>query len=558
MRTRLLPLVFFGLFGLVGAAGAISANSTATSNWGRAIQVPGTASRGEAGTVDSVSCPAAGSCAVVGQFSYRDKYLAFVVDETKGTWGNAEKVRGIGNGLAYATSVSCATAGNCAAGGDFDGGVFVVDETNGSWGKAIKVPGIATLGSGGGVGLNAISCATPGNCAAAGEYNNSSSGAFVVDETSSHWGNAIPVPGLDTLSGGNEASVRSVSCATAGNCVAGGFYLSSDGSHAFVVNEANGDWGNAIEVPGTAALGSGGASVSSVSCAGAEDCAAGGMYVDATDRWQAFVVDEASGNWGNAIEVPGTATLNSGGRAYVNSVSCPAVGTCAAGGTYEDGANFPTGHERAFVVDETNGSWGNAIEVPGTSKPAAVAETNSISCATAGNCTASGLSYRGHGPVFVAEERNGSWGSAIAVPGVAALARDGTAAVNSVSCGAPRVCVVGGYYSPNSSPQGGFVAGSGTRPLTVPSAPHLKSAAPGNRTIKATWSRPADKGGVPIAGYRVKAKAGRHVFTCATKSKLNCTIAGLKNGTTYTVTVVAKNTVGRSKPSNSKKARPRT
>jgi hypothetical protein len=547
------------VFVFVGATGAIS-GSASTSSWGRAIQVPGTANKQGIGVVSSVSCPAAGTCAVVGQFAYGNTALAFVVNEKKGTWGNAMKVRGIGNGLADATSVSCPTAGNCAAGGWHSSDhrqVFVVDEKNGSWGEAINVPGVDSLSSGGSADLNSVSCATPGNCVAGGDYDGSVQGAFLADEKNGSWGKAISVPGMHALNGGGEATVQSVSCATAGNCSAGGFYFSSDGSHAFVVDEKNGVWGPAIEVPGTEALGSGGANVSSVSCAGAGNCAAGGMYVDATDRWQAFVVDETNGTWGTAIEVPGTATLNSGGRASVNSVSCAAAGTCAAGGTYEDGPDFPTGHERAFVVDETNGTWGNAIELPGTGTPGLAAWVSSISCATAGNCTAGGSYFRSRSEIIVAEETSGSWGNAIEVPGDTALVRDGTADVNSLSCGAHDVCVIGGYYSPNSAPQGAFVAGSGTRPLTVPSAPHLKSAAPGNMEIDVTWSKPVDKGGVPIVGYRATAKAGGHVFPCRTKSKLSCTIAGLKNGTTYTVTVTAENTVGRSKPSIAKTARPR-
>jgi len=559
MGRRLLPLLLFGLVGLAGAAGALSGNAS-TFDWGRAIRVPGTATGGDAGNVESVSCPKAGTCAAVGQFAYGKTALAFVVNERNGTWGSAMKAPGIGGGLSNATSVSCATAGNCAAGGNYADAshhqqVFVVDERHGHWGTAIKVPVTGALNA----GLNSVSCGTPGNCVAGGEYNGSKQGAFLVNETNGKWGKAILVPGLATLSGaGNEATVQSVSCATAGNCAAGGFYFSSDGSHAYVVDETSGVWGNAIEVPGTAALGSGGASVSSVSCAAAGNCAAGGMYVDATDRWQAFVVDETNGTWGTAIEVPGTATLNTGGRAYVSSVSCPAVGTCAAGGTYEDGADYATGHERPFVVDETNGSWGSAIEVPGTAAPADDGETNSISCATAGNCTAAGFYYGSHGPVFVAEETNGSWGDAIAVPGVASLDGGGGAAVNSVSCGAAGVCVVGGYTNPNHGPQMAWVAGSGTRALTVPSAPHLTSAVPGNMKIDVTWSKPSDRGGVPIAGYRATAKAGSHGFSCRTTSKLGCTIAGLKNGTTYTVTVTAENTVGRSRPSNSKRARTRT
>ena len=50
--------------------------------------------------------------------------------------------------------------------------------------------------------------------------------------------------------------------------------------------------------------------------------------------------------WGTAIEVPGTGTLNSGGFASVQSVSCAGAGACAAGGSYKDGA----GAYQAFVA----------------------------------------------------------------------------------------------------------------------------------------------------------------------------------------------------------------
>ena len=106
-----------------------------------------------------------------------------------------------------------------------------------------------------------------------------------------------------------------------------------------MVSETNGSWGNAVEVPGTATLNSGGnAKVDSVSCAAAGACAAGGYYKDGSGNHQAFVVSETNGSWGNAVEVPGTATLNSGGSASVNSVSCAAAGDCTAGGYYADGS----------------------------------------------------------------------------------------------------------------------------------------------------------------------------------------------------------------------------
>ncbi len=63
----------------------------------------------------------------------------------------------------------------------------------------------------------------------------------------------------------------------------------------------------------------------------------------------------AAGPWGRAIEVPGLGALNKGGDAQVTSVSCASAGDCAAGGYY-------TGRGSAgFVVSEQNGVWGTAI-----------------------------------------------------------------------------------------------------------------------------------------------------------------------------------------------------
>ena len=162
------------------------------------------------------------------------------------------------------------------------------------------------------------------------------------------------MPGTATLNSGGFAEVFSLSCAAAGDCAAGGFYKDGSGhDQAFVVSETNGSWGDAIEVPGTATLNSGGdARVFSISCAAAGDCAVGGRYTDGSGNDQAFVVSETNGSWGNAIEVPATATLNSGGNADVNSVSCAAAGDCAAGGDYYDGSS----HYQAFVVNSTASS----------------------------------------------------------------------------------------------------------------------------------------------------------------------------------------------------------
>ena len=119
-----------------------------------------------------------------------------------------------------------------------------------------------------------------------------------------------------------------------------------------MVSQVNGKWGTAREVPGTAALNTGASSAAivsvSVSCRSAGNCSAGGDYTDSTGHRQVFVVSQVNGTWGKAIEVPGTATLNTS-RAEIKSVSCGSAGNCSAGGYYTDSS----GHGQAFVASQT-------------------------------------------------------------------------------------------------------------------------------------------------------------------------------------------------------------
>jgi hypothetical protein len=377
-----------------------------------------------------------------------------------GTWGTAEEVPGTAalsqGGTAQVTSVSCPTAGSCGAVGFYSDPTgpfqaFVVSKADGTWGTAAEAPGTAALNQGGNAAMGSVSCASAGNCSAGGSYVNSLSytEAFVISETNGSWRQAKEVPGTAALNRGHMAVTNSVSCPSAGNCSAGGYYTdSSDHQQAFVISEVNGSWGTAVELPGIAALNAGGsAEITSVSCASAGNCSAGGYYTDASGKLQVFVAGQANGAWHPAIEVPGTAALNQDGRAVINSVSCRSAGNCSAGGSYTQ----ITADEQAFVVTETNGTWGTAEEVPGTAalNTGGSASTLSVSCASAGNCSAGGsyLDSSGDQP-FVVSETGGTWGSAEPVPGVAALDQGATyAATTSLSCASAGNCSAGGVYT---------------------------------------------------------------------------------------------------------------
>ena len=184
------------------------------------------------------------------------------------------------------------------------------------------------------------------------------------------------MPGTPALNGGGNASVSSVSCPSAGNCAAGGYYYGAGGNReAFVVSEKNATWSNAREVAG--ALNTDGfAEVGTISCPTPGNCGAGGLYDAKTHGGltEGFVVSEKNGSWSGAQEVAGK--LNAGGDGAVTSVSCRAAGYCTAGGYYLSGLSG--GKYQAFAVSEAKGVWGGAGELPGTGALNAGGEAGSV------------------------------------------------------------------------------------------------------------------------------------------------------------------------------------
>ena len=475
--------------GQPAAVRAAGAQGVAIGSWGKAIAVPGLAALNTGGdaSVTTVSCASAGNCAAGGDYAGHrgvERDQGFVADERNGRWGTAVEVPGLGalntGEDAEVNSASCGSAGNCAAGGDYSSAHsqqgFVAVERNGRWGKATEVPGLGVLNTGREAEVDEVSCGSAGNCVAAGYYSHGQIGrrGFVAVEQNGRWGIAIEVPGLAALDKDGYSDVTSVSCASAGNCAAGGYYTFHGGDQgSFVASERNGRWATAIQVPGLGALNMGqDAGVSEVSCASAGNCTAVGGYADRHDHGRGFVAAERNGRWGTAIEVPGPAALNKARNAGLGEVSCASAGSCAAGGDYVGRVVGPRSHGlHGFVTVERNGRWGTAIPVPGVAalnKGRGKTEVLTVSCASAGNCAAGGYYFDRpeHHTWFVAVERNGRWGTAIQVPGLKALDKgsDGVDVSSndfSVSCTPAGTCAAGGQFTDASGHDQGFVIQTG-------------------------------------------------------------------------------------------------
>jgi hypothetical protein len=332
----------------------------------------------------------------------------------------------------------------------------------GKWGKAVALPGIGALSAGHVAELGGLSCPSADNCTAGGYYLDGSGHqqAFVASQRKGKWGKAAEVRGTAKLNKLGMAGIAGLACASAGNCSADGFYgESASRREVFVVTESGGTWGKAQEIPGSAARNAGGAAEDyGISCPAAGDCMTGGYYTDAAHHGQAFVVSQHNGKWGSAIEVPGSGVLNAGHAAETSAVSCGSAGNCSISGSYTDGA----GHGQAFVATWRKGKWKKAEEVPGLAKlnKDGAVYPGSLSCATAGNCVAAGayLDGSGHFQVFEVIQRAGTWRTAVEVPGAAKLNVDGEADVYQVARASPGNCALAGYYRDKTGHFGPFTA----------------------------------------------------------------------------------------------------
>lgn len=364
-----------------------------------------------------VSCVSAGDCVAVGHYFTGSGYLPLILTETAGVWGPIQQPSLSGLTPAPSSppnaslfSVSCASAGNCVAVGSYDdtngnNDPLILTESAGVW-AATQQPALTGLTPAAGIApsdyLYSVSCASAGNCVAVGFYydTNINFEPLILTETAGAW-SATQQPAISGLTPAPSTApsefLNGVSCASAGNCTAVGEYYDTNGHwEALILTETVGAW-VATQQPSLSGLSPAPSAVpsvflSGVSCASAGNCTAVGYYNDTNSSFDPLIMTESAGVWA-ATQQPDLSGLSPapGASEYGNlySVTCTAAGHCTAVGYYVD----TNGGHDPLIMTKWAGTW-SATQQPGLSglSPApnssADAILNSVSCASAVDCVA--------------------------------------------------------------------------------------------------------------------------------------------------------------------------
>jgi PASTA domain len=278
-----------------------------------------------------------------------------------------------------------------------------------------------------------------------------------------YWGRGVEavLPANAATSPGQDVLLQSISCVSAGDCNAVGLYpIGSGASEGLLLTEKAGSWETGVEavLPANAAATNQGADLASVSCTSVGNCSAVGTYLDSSGAWEGLLLTETAGSWARGVEavLPANAATTTQ-HVLLHSVSCGSAGNCSAVGSYVAGSSV-----EGLSLNETAGSWARGVEAVLPANAVATnqeAYLNSVSCGSAGNCSAVG-SYEtstDDREGLLLTETAGTWGTGVepALPANAATAQQGV--LTSVSCASPGNCSAVGSYGHDTSSSDGVL-----------------------------------------------------------------------------------------------------
>jgi hypothetical protein len=371
-----------------------------------AIDPPASTRIAQSTELYAIACAAAGSCTAGGNFGGFGRPLEpMVAAQSHGRWSAGTPlllpVNAARQPYAQVSGLTCRSAGNCVAVGDYQYGAsgnpqgFIAMESRGRWARAFTPRLPANAASPVSADLEAVTCTGNGSCEAVGAYQDSAGNAqtmVVAKPPSGPWGLATEIASPPNAAANPDALMTGIACGAPGSCVAVGNYsVSASRFAAMGAVEVRGTWHRATQI----ALPRGAVSdtftaVTSISCPTAGQCLGVGQYPVSATQSRAMAVTETKGRFGRATAitaVPRGSSLRP--STYLQGVSCRPSGLCLAVG----GARNSAGHSVAMYMTRSAGRWRAAFLAPprgATSGPRQLSVLYSVSCTGQSHCGAVG------------------------------------------------------------------------------------------------------------------------------------------------------------------------
>jgi len=283
--------------------------------------------------------------------------------------------------------------------------------------------------------LIGVTCVTASDCWAVGLFVNPGIASQTLIE---HWDGAswtiVPSP---TTSLTQDNVLYGVTCASASDCWAAGFYYDENGSvYQTLIEHWDGASWTIVSSPNTSATQDN--RLWGVTCASPSDCWAVGFYYDDTlGADQSLIERWDGGSW--VIVSSSLPPLAS--ESALLGVTCMSASDCWAVGYYGTGIN-----DQGLLEHWDGTAWTTDSSPP----PLAVDSVLlSVTCASASDCWTVGYYYDANSGVFqtLMEHWDGTLWTAVSSPSTSATQNNYPW---GVTCAAPSDCLAVGYYHDDS------------------------------------------------------------------------------------------------------------
>jgi hypothetical protein len=328
----------------------------------------------EDNNLGSVSCSSATACTAVG--SADGNTLAENWDGTG--WSIRRTANSpMAGAVNVLNSVTCSTATSCAAVGYAEGlpKATLVERWDGaSW----VIEPSPNAGREADNELTGVSCAAPASCLAVGG-SDTASGGLVAPLSESFNGSSWTIKHVPLPSGALGGELLGVSCVTAADCTAAGFFFPSYQHDVPLLEHWNGTTWAAVTPPAPSRGTNG--DLAAVDCLAGAGCVAVGTYGKRSGRQLAFSVAGHGSTWAEQ-DLVNPASSQATSAAGVSCVAHPDF-ACTAVGSRSDPSGITT------LAESWDGTRWSVQRSP--DKPGQFNFLSGVSCTGAAACTAVGF-----------------------------------------------------------------------------------------------------------------------------------------------------------------------